>query len=65
MASHVITTDSPITTFSGVDVRLITVGGTASVIVKKQHLYTVLYVFLFSLMKIQSYRAKAFPLCKN
>ncbi len=31
IASHVITTDSPNTTFSGVEVKLITVGGTASV----------------------------------
>ncbi len=31
IASHVITTDSPNTTFPGVEVKLITVGGTASV----------------------------------
>ena len=55
IASHVITTDSPNTTFSGVEVKLITVGGTASV--KKRltsSLYLHWYTSLYSQTKVQN-----------
>ena len=56
IASHVITTDSPNTTFSGVDLRLMTIGGIASV--KKLNKLVIFY-------DISYLPTDAFPLIYN